>query len=278
MKARQGGGVLIDAGGKFVMNSGIIGGASGDGNTVSGENGGGGVLVADGSFFMLGGIIQSNQAEAARSGGGVAVLTNGTFSQYGGTIKGNRALWSTPGADVESGGAVFLMGEQYGNRWGYFNMYGGTIGGEDPGDANTADIGGNGVCVIFADFTLGGTIKWNKTNSNDHGVYVRTGSTGRNFIMTRAAVVDGNNKVFLYPDSMITIGEDLDASPAANIITNSPVAGTTKLLRASSSDLIVRNYDKFLYDDAFGHINSVPVPGGDYYGQIYCGVYQDPPL
>jgi hypothetical protein len=280
MEAQQGGGVLVDGYGTFTMNSGTIGGP-GSGNTACGVNGGGGVLVADGSFHLLGGLIQSNRALAARSGGGVAVLRKGTFDMFGGTIKGNSAPWSTPGADLESGGAVFIAGvDDYENQQGSFIMYGGTIGGEDPGDANEAAIGANGVCVVFGDFALsGGTIKGNRFGPNDYGVYFRRGTSyyaRGNFTMTGAAQVHENNRVFLYSDATIFIDSALSASPyAANIIMDSP-AENTRLLRANSEDLITVNYHKFLYDGASGHIKDTSVYTYDpfIYNYFYFGVYQ----
>jgi hypothetical protein len=96
MAANRGGGVLIDANGKFSMNGGTIAG-----NTVSGEEeAGGGVLVATGLFTMFDGNIQSNEAAAAKSGGGVGVLSGGTFNHSGGEISGNTAHGTNSGGGV----------------------------------------------------------------------------------------------------------------------------------------------------------------------------------
>jgi hypothetical protein len=298
MEAQRGGGVLVDTGGEFVMNGGTIGGVSGDGNRVLAVNGGGGVLVADGSFTMLGGTIQSNQADAAQSGGGVlvaggsfdmlggtiqsnqataarsgggaAVMPGGTFTMYDGTIKRNEAL-CPPGPDAESGGGVLLMGVSTGSVVGTFTMYGGTIGGGNPAaDANTAITGANGLYVMDGKFAMsGGNIQGNTGNSNNGVAYLLSSPGGYNnqstFTMTGAAMIDANDTVFLYANSTITIGGNLDASTAANIITNTPVKGTTRLVRANSviPTLFTTNYTKFLYNGAPGHINSTPV--SDYY-------------
>jgi hypothetical protein len=294
MEAQRGGGVLIDAYGKLSMNGGTIGGENPpEGNTVFGENGGGGVLVLDGSFDMTGGIIQSNSAAAQGSGGGVLVvdgsfgmfdgiiqsnnvaaqgsgggvgiLPDGTFNLYKGTIKSNRASWSTPGTGAESGGAVFLIGElddYHSPSFGCFNMHGGTIGGENPGDANTAILGANGVCVIGAKFTMSGGAITGNTGVNNYGVlYVQVSSyyyyyDYGAFTMRGAARIDRDDKVFLSSHAKITIGGALSASPAANIIHESPVSGTTYLLEASPSSLMTGNFDKFLYDGDGGCITS----------------------
>jgi hypothetical protein len=276
MVAQRGGGVLVDNNGRLSMNGGTIGGAlPADGNTASGVNGGGGVLVMGGSFYMLGGTIQSNTAEAGSSGGGVGIFGNGIFNLHEGTIKGNRALGSGPGA--ESGGGVLLTGVYSpGNGYisiGRFNMYGGTIGGENPAeDANTAGIGANGVYVIDGRFTMsGGEITGNTNGTDDYGVFYSQ-KGGNNFTMMGTARIDEYNKVFLAPNTLITIGGGLSASPAANIIMDPPPAsGTTRLLEASSSGLITGNYGKFQYDDiTLGDI--IVYDSG--YGPIW-GVYKE---
>ncbi|MDR2631217.1 MAG: carbohydrate-binding domain-containing protein [Spirochaetaceae bacterium] len=339
MKAARGGGVLIDNGGQFTMGGGILGGEDiTDGNRVTGENGGGGVLVADGTFDMLGGTIQYNSAEdgnsgggvlladggifdmhagfiqsnrveaggsgggvlvvsgafsmfggtvqsneafAGGSGGGVSILSQGTFNLYDGTIRGNKGLGSG------SGGGVFLSGSPaYGGR-GRFNMYSGTIGGGNSADANEAAAGGGGVYAIDADFILsGGTIMGN----TGYGVYVHASderyisvpesfypTSYDSFLMRGAAQVHENNPVFLSSHATITIGETLTASTAANIIRQSTPDSATRLLRASSSELITANYDKFLYNGNGSHINPVASVHMDSYSRTICwfGLYQE---
>jgi hypothetical protein len=276
MEARRGGGVLIDAYGKLSMNGGTIGGElSAEGNTVFGENGGGGVLVLDGSFDMTGGTIQLNSAASQSSGGGVAVLPDGTFNLYSGIIKGNSALWPSPGMDAESGGAVFLIGNNnYPYDIGRFNMYGGTIGGENSGDANTAILGANSVCVIRGRFTMAGGAITGNTGASNYSVYIVPTDTYdvKTFMMRGAAKIDKDDKVFLSANAKITIGGALSASPAANIIHESPVSGTTYLLEAGSSGLMMGNIDKFLYDDG---VDRYIVPFNDGWDTTWYGVYQE---
>jgi hypothetical protein len=289
MKAARGGGVLIDTNGQFTMGGGIIGGEpASDGNRASGVNGGGGVLVADGIFDMLGGSIQSNTAEAGGSGGGVGILAGGTFNLHNGTIKSNSAGNTVPGSGAESGGGVFLMGNY--NAWGTFNMHGGTIGGDNPADdANTAIIGGNGVCSIEGEFIMsGGIIQGNVAPGTDsYGVYAHDPNNPDDyyyyynyrayipFTMTGSAQVDSGNKVFLSSYAAVTIGGGLSAEPAADIIRNDISSGT-KLLRAGSSALITENYDKFLYNGLSDLIDSTAISVRSPHGVVLCwfGTYK----
>jgi hypothetical protein len=298
MEAQRGGGVLINIDGKLFMNGGTIGGAlSTDGNVAAGENGGGGVLILDGSFDMVGGtiqsnrtlaqdsgggvvvvagsfnmfegIIQSNSALAQGSGGGVGVLPTGTFNLYNGAIKGNSAEYAGAGTGVESGGAVLVIADPYPYyRKGRFNMYGGTIGGDNAGDANTANIGANAVCIKRSEFTMsGGTITGNAGSSN-YGVCLLYERYEGKSIMRGPARIDENDKVFLSSGATITIGGALSASPAANIIHESPTSGTTYMLEANPESLITENYQKFLYDGVENRIIPMLL-----WGSILFGVY-----
>ncbi|MDR2631215.1 MAG: hypothetical protein LBC60_09865 [Spirochaetaceae bacterium] len=191
MEAPQGGGVLIDINGKFVMNGGIIGGeVPGDGNTVSGVNAGGGVLVVQGSFDMYGGAIQYNKADNERSGGGVGVLAGGTFNLNAGTIKENTAQ------TVHSGGGVYLYGttgrfaingaaaavennhaESAGSGGGVYNDGGGFTMNSGLIRGNTAEAGGSGGGVFGGLLMNGGIIQTNLAYGADSGggVYVYGG-------------------------------------------------------------------------------------------------------
>jgi hypothetical protein len=278
MQAARGAGVLIDTNGQFTMGGGIIGGElPTDGNRASGENGGGGVLVADGTFDMLGGSIQNNSAGASGSGGGVGILNQGTFNLHNGIIKGNKALWS--GGGTKSGGGVFLTGPASNSSRGRFNMYGGTIGGDNPGDANEASSGGGGVCVIDADFTMsGGIIKGN----NDYGVYFHASSAYNqycygSFMMREQARVHENNRVFLASYATITIGGGLSENPAADIIYHDPntsPASDTKLLRASSRELIEAYYVNFLYNGLNANLTAGLVSDPWWTESCWFGIYQ----
>jgi hypothetical protein len=204
MKGRRAGGVFIDGGGRFVMNGGTIGGEDpdgSDGNQVSGDHGGGGVLVVQGTFDMNGGVIQSNTAAAAYSGGGVAVLAKGTFNQYGGTITENTAAYENSAGGVYvvgnftmhtltavieknttraaySGGGVYIDGDEGTS----FVMTNGII------RENTAENANSGGGLFFShyhyndwavtSFINGGAIQGNKTRDNNSGggIYVARGN------------------------------------------------------------------------------------------------------
>jgi hypothetical protein len=173
MEGRRAGGVLIDANGKFFMKGGTIGGADpADGNKVSGDHGGGGVLVAQGTFDMdSGAVIQLNRAEAVSSGGGVGILAGGIFNHHGGTIKNNTA------AGIDSGGGVWGMGRFTMNTVDAIIEY---------NTAQEADSGG-GVCIdsggVYTDgnFTMNnGSIRYNSAAgaNSGGGVFLRLSSGG----------------------------------------------------------------------------------------------------
>jgi hypothetical protein len=252
----SGGGVLA-AGGGYDVAFNMFGGTIGSNHALD-ESSGGGVLLTGEysdtvSFNMFGGTIESNHAEAESSGGGVGVLASGTgtFNLYEGTIRGNTAL------GTESGGGVFI--DSYNGR---FNMYGGTIGG-GAGGANTAASGGNGVCVINAFFTMyGGTIQGN----GGYGVLCRYYNESA-FTMMGAARIDEDVSLTLsspYNPALIVIGGDLSGTPAANIIVPSPTAGTY-LIKASSSELITRNYQKLKFNGSTLSDIDIEYDGYQYY-------------
>jgi hypothetical protein len=196
MEARQGGGVVVDAFGNFIMNGGTIGG-----NRVSGEKAGGGVLVASGSFDMNGGTIEGNSAAAGSGGGGVCVLQRGTFNLNLGTIKENTAEGSDSGGgvcvisdlygtntvnfvmngagariegntaqEVRSGGGVYCYGENY---TGNFSLNRGTI----TNNRAQAEHSGGGVFVKYGKLN-GATIRANyaAAGSSGGGVYIVDGT------------------------------------------------------------------------------------------------------
>jgi hypothetical protein len=265
----DGGGVGI-SGGIFTMNGAeaVIEGNIGQGSS-------GGVLVGyQGTFTMYAGIIQENTAQ---SGGGVYVSNQGTFTMCTGTIKGNTAHQSGGGVYIAhdgifnmNGGTIKKNTAQSGGGVvveGTFNMNGGTIGG-NPGDANTAASGANGVYNIYGGgFIMSGGIITGNTASgtNNYGV-------SGPFTMMGSAQVTQDNPVLL--SGVVTIGGDLENSPAANIIYNSIPASGNKLLRASSSALITENYDKFLYNGGSIHINDTPISETAYGQTTWYGVCQ----
>ncbi len=141
----EGGGVFVNSGAEFIMESGTIAGNSA---------GYGGGVMAFGMFTMNGGTITGN---TAIWGGGVEVYDNGdfmndgTFYMNGGTITENTASYD--------GGGVFISHAT-------FIMTGGEIFG------NKAYYDGGGVLVYRSTFIMtGGTIADNITDSGD-GVFV----------------------------------------------------------------------------------------------------------
>jgi len=91
----QGGGVYVEKGGHFYMNSGKI--TLNNVSNTEGEAWGGGVFVENGAAFtMFGGSITANVAKGKDIskkgyGGGVFVQAGGTIEMFGGTITGNTA-------------------------------------------------------------------------------------------------------------------------------------------------------------------------------------------
>ena len=140
------------------------------GGTISGntaENGGGVYMTGyatssedkSGILNLYGGTISGNTATG--NGGGVYVYNVASktpINLYGGTISGNTAA---------NGGGVYMTN-------GTFTMTGGTIGGTETDDANTASGSGGGVYVNGGTFNLsGGTISGN-TAANGGGVAMGT--------------------------------------------------------------------------------------------------------
>ena len=160
-----GGGVYVDGGG-FTMSGGTIGGTK-TGETNTATYGGGGVY-AKANFEMTGGSITGNETNR---GGGVYVTGKFTMSasadgQNIPSITGNNA--------TENGGGVYVVGSS-----STFKMTGGSIGGTNENDANTAYRGG-GVCVDCGKFTMSASadgqnipsITGNNATENGGGVYV----------------------------------------------------------------------------------------------------------
>jgi hypothetical protein len=253
----SGGGILNN--GTFNMNSGII-----QENIAAVDSSGGGVLNKGTAFTMNDGTIKKNEVQGTYSGGGV-YHSSGTFIMNAGIIAGNRVLGTSENL---SGGGVKTEAQ--------FTMYGGTIGGENPADANTASSGANGVHVGGGFTMSGGIITGNTEGTNNYGVYVdssRYNSNVGTFTIRGSARVAANNTVYLIKNHndrpTITIDGDLIAPLAANIEINSPMAGD-KVLRALSAELITDNLDKFKYDGQSERIVSAPGPDAGF----YYGVYQ----
>ena len=181
-----------------------------------------GVYVSSGTFNMYGGSITGNKAQDAQGrGGGVYVYSgSGTFNMYGGSITGNEtnrgggvyvtgkgSFTMSASADgqnipsitgnnaTENGGGVYVVGSS-----STFKMTGGSIGGTNENDANTADRGG-GVCVDCGKFTMSASadgqnipsITGNNATENGGGVYVIGSSS--TFEMTGGSIT-GNNAAY----------------------------------------------------------------------------------
>jgi hypothetical protein len=162
-EAIYGGGVYVGNGGTFEMNGGIIGGDNLEkGNTSI--NSGGGVYVSNGEFTMSGGTIGYNTAtDDHNNGGGGGVYVSGDSGKFtmrnNAEISGNNTGSSGGGVYVNTG--IFTMeggtiskneADQLGGgvlvQSGTFQMSGGTVyGNDDDTYKNTADNGGDALCV-----------------------------------------------------------------------------------------------------------------------------------
>ena len=178
-----GGGVYVDGGG-FTMSGGTIGGTK-TGETNTATYGGGGVY-AKANFEMTGGSITGNETNR---GGGVYVTGKGSFTMSA-SADGQNIPSITGNNATENGGGVYVIGSS-----STFKMTGGTIGGTDANDANTATNGG-GVCVGSGIFTVSGEVT---VTDNTKG-----GTKGADGKFTG----DTKNNVYLPTGKTITIGTD----------------------------------------------------------------------
>ena len=175
-----GGGVYVDGGG-FTMSGGTIGGTK-TGETNTATYGGGGVY-AKANFEMTGGSITGNETNR---GGGVYVTGKGSFTMSA-SADGQNIPSITGNNATENGGGVYVVGSS-----STFKMTGGTIGGTDANDANTATNGG-GVCVSKnGSFEMSGSscITNNKADSYGGGVNINYASA--TFTM-KGGSITGNN-------------------------------------------------------------------------------------
>lgn len=168
--SHKGGGVYVSSGstdfGTFEMNGGAISGENKviipDGSdTISNDNGGGGVYVG-GKFTMSGSSkISGNTAKSLREyiygyGGGVCLSEHGTFTMDGGTITENNGTY---------GGGVHITN-------GTFALNSGII------KENNAESGGGGVSMSDGTFTMNGASNTIESNNAKRGggIYM-TGGT-----------------------------------------------------------------------------------------------------
>ena len=175
-----GGGVYVDGGG-FTMSGGTIGGTK-TGETNTATYGGGGVY-AKANFEMTGGSITGNETNR---GGGVYVTGKGSFTMSA-SADGQNIPSITGNNATENGGGVYVVGSS-----STFKMTGGSIGGTNENDANTAYRGG-GVCVSKnGSFEMSGSscITNNKADSYGGGVNINYASA--TFTM-KGGSITGNN-------------------------------------------------------------------------------------
>ena len=178
-----GGGVYVDGGG-FTMSGGTIGGTK-TGETNTATYGGGGVY-AKANFEMTGGSITGNETNR---GGGVYVTGKGSFTMSA-SADGQNIPSITGNNATENGGGVYVIGSS-----STFKMTGGSIGGTDANDANTATNGG-GVCVSKnGSFEMSGSscITNNKADSYGGGVNINYASA--TFTM-KGGSITGNNAAY----------------------------------------------------------------------------------
>ena len=146
-----------------------------------------GVYVSSGTFNMYGGSITGNKAQDAQGrGGGVYVTGKGSFTMSA-SADGQNIPSITGNNATENGGGVYVIGSS-----STFKMTGGTIGGTDANDANTATNGG-GVCVSKnGSFEMSGSscITNNKATSYGGGVHISYASA--TFTM-KGGSITGNN-------------------------------------------------------------------------------------
>ena len=219
----RGGGVYVYSGsGTFNMYGGSITGnrATGDGGGVykSGSNSsfnmyggsitgntansyGGGVYVDGGGFTMSGGTIggtKTGETNTATYGGGVYVTGKGSFTMSA-SADGQNIPSITGNNATENGGGVYVVGSST------FKMTGGSIGGTNENDANTAYRGG-GVCVDCGKFTMSASADGQNIPS----------ITGNNATENGGVYVIGSSSTFKMTGGTIGGTDANDANTATN--------------------------------------------------------------
>lgn len=225
----EGGGVCVLSG-VFNMNTGNIIGNTAVGSVADEYRGwGGGVYISTGTFTMTGGTISSNRAikgqgsaGALGAGGGVYNNRRGTFTMSGGNISNNTS--DSHGGGVYNSGtftmsdAAVISGNTVTNKTCYgggvfnyssFTMNGGTIGGLNEDDANTAGFGG-GLYHGDGEAQLnGGMIQGNIAAKSGGGVFYTKNITLKNVTITgNTANEDGGGAWMGYgpEDAVMTVG------------------------------------------------------------------------
>ena len=225
----EGGGVYVLSG-IFNMNTGnIIGNTAVGSKTDEYRGWGGGVYISTGTFTMTGGTISSNSAikeqgsaGALGAGGGVYNNRSGTFTMSGGNISNNTS--DSHGGGVYNSGtftmsdAAAISGNTVTNKTCYgggvfnyssFTMNGGTIGGLNEDDANTAGFGG-GLYHGDGEAQLnGGMIQGNIAAKSGGGMFYTKNITLKNVTITgNTANEDGGGAWMGYgpEDAVMTVG------------------------------------------------------------------------
>ncbi|QHX42961.1 hypothetical protein GWP43_05335 [Treponema vincentii] len=231
----RGGGVFVSVGATFTMKGGTISGntATTQGSTGTKAMGGGICVSGDGQltkFIMEGDSpkITGNKVKTAAGsnlstiGGGVCVYDGATFEMKAGSIENNEARDGNAqyfghagggvcvGDSVAGGttGASFTMtgGTISKNKAGYgggvavtskstFTMKGGTIGGANEDDKNTATTeSGGGVAVMHGTFTMeGGMISKNTAAGYGGGIHSMNFNGNKGVITVKGTSVISNN-------------------------------------------------------------------------------------
>ncbi len=224
----EGGGVCVLSG-IFNMNTGnIIGNTAVGSETDEYRGWGGGVYVFTGTFTMTGGTISNNRAikeqgiaGALGAGGGVYNNRSGIFTMSGGNISKN--ISDSHGGGVYNSG-TFTMSDTaaisgntvtnetcYGGgvfNYSSFTMNGGTIGGLNEDDANTAGFGG-GLYHGDGEAQLnGGMIQGNIAVKSGGGVFYTKNITLKNVTITdNTANEDGGGAwMGFVDDAVMTVG------------------------------------------------------------------------
>jgi hypothetical protein len=253
-------------------------------NRAEAEFCGGAVYVeAEGACTLETGTIQNNIVEGPCSGGGICLYEGAANIGQEALIKGNRAIYSGISmSSLMSAGAVYVYAPP--NSYAGLEVEG-TIGGNLPGDANTAVFGANGVYVTGnGQFFLGGTGKiTGNTGGDNYGVYV-DGTMRGNFILS--GVVATENLVFLTSGATILLDNWRppvgDPAVVANVTCESPIHNKTRILTALGGnstqevvDAINNAIGRFLYEGQ-PHRLAPSAPEGAYSDSRCYGLYQDP--
>ncbi len=252
--AAQGAAITVGNGSKFALTDCRIGDEQGSithKNRVLGKG-----VYNSGEFFLYGGNITGNDSDSSKTnfnGGGVTNHNGATFIMYGGSITGNKA---TSGAGVYNSAqdtyptkdTVFKMygGTISGNQASYmgggvlnqgdFTMQGGSIGGTEDSEKNTARIGG-GVHIssqwasTAGTFTMeAGKIVGNTATENGGGVFVEVKDDGTltgTFHVSGNVAIAGNKSNG--KDDNVYLEKSTDEKTLASITITSPLTASQKI-------------------------------------------------